>query len=224
MNEQHRGEDTGLANYSLPWRRPFLLLLAVGLLLANPQAAEARKSHKHPRHNSGPVPVELPTLPSAIPAYAIRPGEILLLPDDSYYPTLLKYIEAAQERIDVAIYLFKISKSQKNRATVIGNSLVRARQRGVPVSVTLELSDSNQSLNRQNLETANFLQGNGVKVRFENPEITTHAKLLVIDRRYSFLGSHNLTDSALHTNREMSLLIDNRQIAYQLMQYIEGIR
>lgn len=206
-----------------PRRKNWLIISALALALLPPLAAEARKGHHH-RRNPEPEVMELPRLPTAIPAYTIRPGEFLLLANESYYPTLLKYIEGAQQRIDLAVYLFKIGKSSKNRATILCNSLIRARQRGVLVSVLLELADGNQTLNRQNLETAQLLQENGVKVRFDTPKTTTHVKLLVIDRRYSFLGSHNLTDSALHRNHEISILIDNPQVAYQLMQYLDGIR
>jgi phosphatidylserine/phosphatidylglycerophosphate/cardiolipin synthase-like enzyme len=53
---------------------------------------------------------------------------------------------------------------------------------------------------------------------------TTHAKIVVIDRRFSFVGSHNLTHSALVINNEFSLLVDSRPLAEELLKYMRGIK
>ncbi|MBU4177899.1 MAG: phospholipase, partial [Proteobacteria bacterium] len=49
------------------------------------------------------------------------------------------------------------------------------------------------------------------------------AKLAVIDRRYCLVGSHNLTQSALKHNHELSLLLDNPQLAEEILAYLETI-
>jgi phosphatidylserine/phosphatidylglycerophosphate/cardiolipin synthase-like enzyme len=43
---------------------------------------------------------------------------------------------------------------------------------------------------------------------------------VVIDDRFCFIGSHNLTHSALVHNHEFSLLLDNRRLADELDSYI----
>jgi len=45
----------------------------------------------------------------------------------------------------------------------------------------------------------------------------------VIDRRLSFIGSHNLTDSALKYNRELSLLVDSHEVAEEILAYLEDL-
>ncbi|MCK5405764.1 MAG: helix-hairpin-helix domain-containing protein [Desulfobulbaceae bacterium] len=153
-----------------------------------------------------------------------RPGEIIMLPDREYYSTLVHYIENAKNRIDMAMFLFKTTKSPKNKAAKIVQALIAAGKRGVQVRVLLEKSDYNDSINKENRQVAGKLRRNGIQVFFDSQKTTTHTKLVVIDERYSFAGSHNMTHSALAYNHEFSLLIDNRELARKLLGYMEGIK
>ena len=155
--------------------------------------------------------------------FATRPGELLLLPDQDYYETVLHYLGQAKKRIDLAMFLFKITDSPTNRAAGILQELVAARRRGVEIFVLLEHSDYDQGINRENRRVARILRKNQIQVAFDTPATTTHTKLMVIDGRYSFVGSHNLTHSALAFNHEFSLLIDNRQLAKELRAYLTGL-
>jgi len=50
-----------------------------------------------------------------------------------------------------------------------------------------------------------------------------HTKLAVIDGRYTFIGSHNLTQSALKHNNELSVLVDSPAVAESTLNYIKGL-
>ncbi|MCK5194474.1 MAG: phospholipase, partial [Desulfobulbaceae bacterium] len=67
------------------------------------------------------------------------------------------------------------------------------------------------------------LRKHGITVLFDSIKTTTHTKLVIVDQRFSFVGSHNLTHSALAYNHELSLLINNRQLARELTDYIETL-
>jgi competence ComEA-like helix-hairpin-helix protein len=152
--------------------------------------------------------------------FGTLPGEIVPLEDTAYYETLHQYLQRAEHRIEIAMFLFKITDSPENRSAAILKELTAAAGRGLAVQVLLERSDYDQSLNRENNRVAKILRRNGIKVVFDNPHITTHAKLVVIDDRFCFIGSHNLTHSALVHNHEFSLLLDNRRLADELDSYI----
>jgi phosphatidylserine/phosphatidylglycerophosphate/cardiolipin synthase-like enzyme len=62
-----------------------------------------------------------------------------------------------------------------------------------------------------------------VEVFFDSPKRTTHTKLAVIDGRYTFIGSHNMTQSALKHNNELSVLIDSQAVADKTLNYIKGL-
>jgi len=145
------------------------------------------------------------------------------VPDAAYYETLATLITNATRRIDLAMFLFKTSPAGNNRPAGLARELVAARQRGVAVRVILEYSGHDHTLNRANQETAELLKKGGVAVFFDSPNRTSHAKLAVIDRRYCLVGSHNLTQSALKHNHELSLLLDNPQLAEEILAYLETI-
>ncbi|MFC1524528.1 phospholipase D-like domain-containing protein [Thermodesulfobacteriota bacterium] len=153
----------------------------------------------------------------------IKPGEIRILADSAYYDALISLISAAEHRIDMSMYLFKTTQARNNRSSLILQELIKSARRGVAVKVILEKSAYNSSLNVENEKVAGLLRSKGIEVTFDSPTTTTHTKLVVIDRRYSLVGSHNLTHSALAYNNEISLLIDDRDIAEQLFSYMEGI-
>jgi phosphatidylserine/phosphatidylglycerophosphate/cardiolipin synthase-like enzyme len=151
------------------------------------------------------------------------PGDILILADSDYFPALLGKIRQAEANIDLTMFVFKATKSGQNRPGMIAEELIAAAQRGVQVRVFLEKSGYDNRLNETNQFTAKRLRDKGIKVIFDSPEITTHAKLVVIDQRYSFVGSHNFTHAALKYNNELSLLIDNRDLAHKVTEYMTDI-
>lgn len=153
-----------------------------------------------------------------------QPGQVRLLTDRDYFPVLERMIGQAELSIDMVMFLFKITDSSKNRAALLVEDLIKARKRGVMVTVLLEKSGYDPDINRANQRVAARLKRQGVNVRFDSEKATTHAKAVVIDRRYTLIGSHNFTGSALSKNHEASLLVDNQALASQLVNYMRGIR
>jgi len=149
-----------------------------------------------------------------------RPGQIMLLADREFFPVLSSMIDSAHRSIDIGMYFFKSGKGKTNRLI---KALTKARRRGVAVRVMLEDSAYNDELDRENRITAKRLGRAGIKVRFDTPRPTTHVKAVVIDHRFTFICSHNLTNSALGHNHELSLLIDDRTLAAQVSDYLKLI-
>lgn len=158
-----------------------------------------------------------------VPTIVTQPGEIRLLTDQDYYPVLQSLIGHATHRIDLAMFLFKTTDSAKNRAGALVNDLIMAKKRGLEVNVLLEKSGYDPQLSRENARVGAQLKRQGVNVRFDSEKITTHSKIVVIDQRLCLLGSHNFTSSALSSNHEASLLIDNETLASELLEYMRGI-
>ena len=145
-----------------------------------------------------------------------------LLRNQEYAEELLTRIGKARENIVCSFYLFKISDRQGNQPRRIADALIGARTRGVTVTVILERGKSSQDrLYADNRATAALLSRGGVKVYFASPGVTTHNKIVVIDDRYIFLGSHNLTQGALRYNNELSVLIDSPEMAAEVRSYLE---
>jgi len=153
-----------------------------------------------------------------------RSATVTLLPDKSFYETLCYHIQHATQRIEIAMFIFKTTKSKYNRPEAILKELIRARKRGVSILVVLEESGHDEGLTKANRSSGNKLQKNGIEVVFDAPKITTHAKMVIIDRRYLFIGSHNLTQAALSANNEISALIDQPDLAAEASRYINNLK
>jgi phosphatidylserine/phosphatidylglycerophosphate/cardiolipin synthase-like enzyme len=147
-----------------------------------------------------------------------------LLRNQEYCDVLLEGIREARSSIVMSYYLFKIGTGGKNLPRRIADELTKAVRRGVSVTVILEQArDKQAELNRDNLHTAAILDQGGVKVLFDSPRVITHTKVTVIDDRYLFIGSHNLTQSALSSNNELSIRIDSPELAKEVKSFLEQL-
>ena len=168
----------------------------------------------------------LPTIATAqdrAPSVSIKNSQTTrVLADGDYFPALIKLLDRSDSSIDLAMFVFKIGKRKTSRPAKIRDALIRAAKKGVKVRVYLERSGYDDKLNKSNREVADQLTAEGVKVIFESPKTTTHNKMVVIDRRYALVGSHNFTQSALKYNHELSLLVDDPELAEKLVSYMEN--
>jgi len=149
----------------------------------------------------------------------------VLLPNREYGEAFLQGIRDARKSVLCSFYLFKITGSGGNQPRRIAEELIRAKRRGVEVTVILERDNGKKrdGLTEENRQTAAFLSRGGVKITFDSPSVVTHAKVAVIDSRYVYLGSHNLTQSALRHNNELSVLIDSPEMAAEVTAYLDRL-
>lgn len=157
------------------------------------------------------------------PATAADPREaaVTLLKDDAFAGALLGSIRSARKSIVCSYYLFVVRGNNESKKVL--EELIRAHRRGVDVRVILEKTRQKDRLNEENLHTAALLARGGIKVFFDDPDVVTHLKVTVIDSRYVFLGSHNLTQGALRLNNELSVLIDSAEIAGETLAYLKQL-
>jgi len=68
--------------------------------------------------------------------------------------------------------------------------------------------------------TAQKLRKAGIKVYFDDIRINTHSKLIIIDLKSVFMGSHNLSHTALSKSNKTSLLIEDETLADYFSEYV----
>ena len=148
------------------------------------------------------------------------PGEPQLLENGVYGSTLINRIHHAKRRILCVFYLFRVTDFPGNLPRAVASELIAAQRRGVEVTVILE---AGKLVEKDNRNATRLLAQGGVRVVFAPAGVTTHAKAVCIDDRYVLIGSHNLTQSALKHNNELSLLLDSPQLAARLRDYLERL-
>ena len=145
----------------------------------------------------------------------------ILLTNKDYLPVLIKAIDEAQSEIFISIFSFKAGIHKNSYPDRVLMHLAKAVKRGVNVKVILETSGRlNDELNTQNRQTGKLLEEQGVKVYFDPPRTITHTKMIVIDEKVLILGSHNLTQSALKYNNEISIMISRPDLAKGARDYM----
>ncbi|NJE11041.1 phospholipase D-like domain-containing protein [Thermococcus sp. MAR1] len=145
--------------------------------------------------------------------------KVLLLEDGNYYRSLISAIDGAEESVYVMVFLMKYDpEDSHDHANDLIKALVRARKRGVRVYVLLEDGlDVNE-------EAYRYLKENGVDVSFDSPSTTLHAKVVIVDGRLVFIGSHNWSESALDWNHEVSVMVVSEELARDLIGYFEEVK
>jgi phosphatidylserine/phosphatidylglycerophosphate/cardiolipin synthase-like enzyme len=146
----------------------------------------------------------------------------LLLPNREYYLHLKNSFHKAEKSIVGTIYLVKANNFPDNEPSDLLRELIAASNRNVQVEILLENSEDKDLL-ESNRSAAQMLENAGVKVRFDNASIATHAKTFVIDGRYCFLGSHNLTHAAMSRNAELSIFLESPEMAEKITNFVRQI-
>lgn len=126
-------------------------------------------------------------------------------PGMSCQKRLIKILDAAKEEILVETYSFT--------ATPLMDALVRAKKRGVSVSI---IADHGQ-------RTAPYskipeLQKAGIPVLYDHTVAIAHNKVMIIDRETVVTGSYNFTNAAEHKNAENMLIIQNSALVGQYIK------
>ncbi|MGC8976248.1 MAG: phospholipase D-like domain-containing protein [Candidatus Ratteibacteria bacterium] len=151
-------------------------------------------------------------------------GIVTPLPNEKYGTNVLNFIKNAEKSIYLIMfqtgYYPKYGESISNQ---ILREIINANKRGVKVEVILELTKL-KDVREKNFETAKFLAENGIKVYFDSENKTTHSKLLIIDGKYVFIGSHNWNYYSLEKNNETSVLIESEEIANFFIQYFNQLK
>ncbi len=161
-------------------------------------------------------------LPLILASCAQEPP-VTFLGNEAYFEALMPQLTRARQEIVVSMFLFTTGEHENNRANQVKEALIEAAKRGVRVHVFLDQSDAQEFSTEANRSVAEDMRRHRIAVKFDSPARTTHTKLVIIDQRYVFLGSHNFTHSALRHNNEASVFIESPKIAQQALAYLKRI-
>lgn len=149
--------------------------------------------------------------------------ELYALTDKEYYHSIMDDIEKANETILVAMYSMKYDPEDTfDWANDVIEELVYAKERGVNVTVIIEYRTYFGYVD-YNLEAYNYLSGHDIAVKLDNETDTDHMKLVIIDDKIVYVGSHNWSESALYYNHEISVRIVSEVISEIFKAYFETI-
>ncbi|NAZ14106.1 MAG: phospholipase [Desulfurococcales archaeon] len=160
------------------------------------------------------------TLTSIIEPSISSSKNLSILLDKDYYGNLSVILPRANKSVYVIMYVIKYDpKDPMDPVNTLLNILINLSKRNVDVKIIVDDETYNSYP-----ETINYLLSHNISVKLdESSGRTTHTKLVIIDGKIVFLGSHNWTQSALQRNHEVSVLIYDEDVAKILLRYFFNI-
>jgi len=135
-----------------------------------------------------------------------------LLADDALREAVALALAAAETRVRVAQYTLWDSGAVVDLVDALGD----AAERGVRVQVLAdeEASDTPGLLAE--------LEARGVETQLDSPDVTLHNKLWIIDDAV-LTGSHNMSNSALTANREVSVRVTDPEAVAAFSDWFDAV-
>lgn len=136
-----------------------------------------------------------------------------LVINSQYRKRVIELIDASKASIDLLMYEWKWYKDDiACDASLINQALVRALRRGVKIRGVVNSGTQMQ-----------VLRDIGFDVRTNDGGTVLHTKCLIFDNATVLLGSHNLTDNAMRSNIETSVIIESEENASQMARYFNSL-
>jgi len=158
------------------------------------------------------------TCSAVVPAVGTAVTPLIDLPPQlAYESTANARLADAEHSVDLLLSTGRLDGVR------LWDTLAEASERGVAVRVLVDASDWAPEITEGNEAVISSLRARGVDARYDLPEITTHAKLLIIDRRIVVVGSSNWNRYALTEHRQASLLVEDLQVAAAFSEYFERL-
>ncbi len=157
-----------------------------------------------------------------IPLFALPANDVKIITNRDYFPAVIELFENAELSIYVFMFTARIYLEYPEDVNwELLHGLIAARKRGVDVKVILDASSWNKDNTLKNKHMADSLKAGGVKVYYDPLDVTSHPKLLIIDHRYTVVGSTNWSYYAMEKNNEASVIIDSEAVAGGMEKYFK---
>jgi len=158
-------------------------------------------------------------------AVGLPAEDVQLVTDAQYFQVAKKMIQEAKGSIQVMMFEMGYYDQHPNTpSNILIKGLIEARKRGVKVEVILEVKEGEDRTAKRNRHTGKILSDGGVEVIYDSLFKTTHAKCMVVDGKFTLLGSTNWTYYALTSNNEASVLIRSKEVAKAFMDYFNQVK
>lgn len=130
-----------------------------------------------------------------------------------YASALHSLVENAQDSLRIMMFDWRwYVRDISSPASVLNQAFVRAARRGVSIRALVNYH-----------AIVPQLAGVGIDARAFEQSKLLHAKCVIADDRVMLIGSHNLTESALSENIEISLLVQHTETIARLSAYFDSL-
>ena len=145
---------------------------------------------------------------------ALPASDVQIITNRDYFPAVYKLFNDAEESIYIFMFTARIYPDYPDDVNwKLLDAIIEAKERGVDVKVILDASSWNRDNTMKNKQMADALKERGIEVFYDPLDVTSHSKLLIVDHRFTVIGSTNWSYYALEKNNEASVIIDSKPVA-----------
>lgn len=147
--------------------------------------------------------------------YALPAEDIEIINDRDYYPRVHDLLQSAKKSIYLVMFsIHYYDRFPDSPSNILLRDLAEAKKKGINVKLIIEDAEEPDRVVR-------FLKYHKVPYKLDPPEITTHAKLIIIDEIYTVIGSTNWSYGALTKNHETAVIIKSKEVADSYIDYFK---
>lgn len=144
-------------------------------------------------------------------------SDVIPISDRGYFPVVHDAFQNAQNSIHIVTFELKYYPQYKqSKENILVDDLVEAYRRGVDVRIIVD------QYSKQN-NAYEYLKENGIAIKHDSEDVTTHAKLVIIDGKIVILGSTNFSYYGLEKNNEADAMIVSEEFARYFENYFERL-
>jgi phosphatidylserine/phosphatidylglycerophosphate/cardiolipin synthase-like enzyme len=145
---------------------------------------------------------------------------VKVIDNDAYFPELTKLLGGAKKSIDLVQYNFF---SESGHGQQVAQQLIQLKKDNPKLKIRLFIEADHGDGAARNQTTMKLLSDAGIDVVPDSKNLITHAKAVCVDGRYVLAGSHNLTNTSMDKNNEVSLSLDSPALATGYEQYFQQL-
>ena len=150
-------------------------------------------------------------------------GNGITLASGDYVNHAMALINNARLRVDLVVYgMNPNDRYPGSEVFQLIDALAAAQTRGASVRVVLEWADYGAGVNDVNAHAVEVLQSKGIPVRYDPPEIITHAKVLVADGSV-IVGSNNWGHGGFNLYHEVGLRSTNPALVAAMAAFFDEV-
>ncbi|MCX6353725.1 MAG: phospholipase D-like domain-containing protein [Candidatus Aureabacteria bacterium] len=150
-------------------------------------------------------------------------GAITVFTNRSYFKEVSSLLGGAKSSISVLMYGISCSKKDPNaKINKLVDELIAASKKGVKVRVLLDKSNYNDAINAVNARAKERLEAGGVQVRYDDEEVTSHAKLICVDG-VVVVGSYNWGRDAVDERNECAVIVRDKAVHEFFLRYFDTL-
>jgi len=149
---------------------------------------------------------------------------LLKLLTHDYAYTILDLIPHTSTSIDILAYVAKFNMYKKSdKALLIFLALKNYPGKPRDIRIILDYPRRHKPNYHANLFSARRFKEAGFNVRYLRSGSTQHAKLFTFDRTTAVLSTHNWTTKSVINPFDVSLLLNDPDLLYQLNHYYDRV-